>query len=200
MGRGGSEEARHSREGQTTEPCRPSVRSTRPVIEPAGLRAVGTPTLVVLALLVGTSTPTRAQSHDEAVPTSLSALSFLAGCWAGTMGTLDLREQWTENEGGVMLWTTRFLRDGRVVDWEFGRLLETDDGLLLWPYPKGEASPRGFPLVRVEDSDYVFENLEHDFPVRIVYRRVGADRLEPRIEGRDGEGPGWSIARVACPG
>jgi hypothetical protein len=50
------------------------------------------------------------------------------------------------------------------------------------------------------DGEYVFENLEHDFPVRIVYVRVGADRLEPRIEGRDGDASGWTLERVDCPG
>lgn len=130
---------------------------------------------------------------------TLDDLSFLAGCWAGTMGPLEVREYWTEAEGGVMLWTTRFLREGQVVDWEFGRLVQDDSGPTLWPYPRGNASEHGFPLVRA-DGEYVFENLEHDFPVRIVYVRDGEDGLSPRIEGLDGRGPGWSLRRVACPG
>lgn len=129
---------------------------------------------------------------------TLEDVSFLVGCWAGTMGPLDMREYWTEADGGMMMWTTRYMREGRVVDWEFGRLVEDESGLTLWPYPRGEASEHGFPLVRVGD-EYVFENLEHDFPVRIVYVRDGADGLSPRIEGRDGKGPGWSLRRVACP-
>jgi hypothetical protein len=60
-------------------------------------------------------------------------------------------------------------------------------------------SEHGFPLVSV-DGEYVFENLEHDFPVRIVYVRVGEDGLEPRIEGLDGSGTGWSLNRAPCPG
>ena len=78
-------------------------------------------------------------------------------------------------------------------------LFEREGVVTLWPYPKGVRSERGFPLVREEDG-YVFENLEHDFPVRIVYVREGEDRLAPRIEGSDGQGPGWQLARVACPG
>jgi hypothetical protein len=129
---------------------------------------------------------------------TLDDVSFLAGCWTGTMGSLDMREQWTEAAGGVMLGTTRYLRDGVVVDWEFGRLLQDESGVTLWPYPRGVMSEHGFPLVHIE-GEYVFENLEHDFPVRIVYVREGEDALHPRIEGRDGAGPDWSLRRSECP-
>lgn len=138
--------------------------------------------------------------EDRASRASLTDLAFLAGCWAGTMGTLDMREQWTEAEGGVMLWTTRFFRDGRLADFEFGMLLDDEqEGPTLWPYPRGERSEHGFPLVR-SDDEFVFENLEHDYPVRIVYVRDGADGLSPRIEGSDGEARGWTLQRVDCPG
>jgi hypothetical protein len=115
------------------------------------------------------------------------------------MGSLDMMEQWTRPEGGLMLGTTRYFRDGTVVDFEFARMEQDDEGVTLWPYPRGEISEHGFPLVSVE-GEYVFENLEHDFPVRIVYVRAGEDELEPRIEGRDGEGTGWTLRRVSCPG
>ena len=141
-------------------------------------------------------------------PTSLHAqteypwseISFLSGCWSGTMGTLDMREQWTEAEAGVMLGTTRYLRDGSLVDFEFAMIGVFDGRIALRPYPGGERSPRSFPLVRSEDGELVFENLEHDFPVRIIYAREGADALAPRIEGRDGETREWSLERVRCPG
>ncbi len=130
----------------------------------------------------------------------LSEVSFLSGCWAGQMGTLDMQEQWTEAAGGAMLGTTRYLRGGVVVDWEFGRIVEDEQGVTLWPYPKGVLSEHGFPLVAAGvDGEYVFENLEHDFPVRIIYVREGDDVLNPRIEGLDGNGPGWSLRRVDCP-
>jgi len=115
------------------------------------------------------------------------------------MGPLDMREQWSEAEGGVMLGTTRYFRDGGLADFEFAMIVEEGDGIVLWPYPRGERSEDGFPLVRT-DGEYVFENLEHDFPVRIIYVRDGEHALTPRIEGRDGTGPGWSLHRVDCPG
>lgn len=107
-------------------------------------------------------------------------------------------EQWTEGLGGVLLGNTRHLRDSVVVDWEFGRIVESETGVTLWPYPRGVASPCGFPLVRAA-SELVFENLAHALPVRIVYGVDGPDHLSPRIEGADGQGPRWSMQPVPCP-
>jgi hypothetical protein len=156
--------------------------------------------LMLCAAALGSPAKAPAQGVDAAAGSgAIADLAFLAGCWAGRMGSLDMREQWTEAEGGVMLWTTRFFREGRLADFEFGMVVEEDGVPVLWPYPRGERSEHGFPLVSTEGA-YVFENLEHDFPVRIVYVRDGADGLTPRIEGRDGEGTGWMLERVACPG
>lgn len=132
-------------------------------------------------------------------PYELSDIAFLAGCWEGRMGSLDMTEQWSEAAGGVMLGATRFIRDGIVVDWEFARIVSDESGVTLWPYPRGVISEHGFHLVRT-DGEYVFENLAHDFPVRIIYAREGNDGLTPRIEGNDGSGPSWSLRRAACPG
>ena len=95
-----------------------------------------------------------------------------------------------------MLSTTRFLRDGTVIDWEFGMIVEEDGGVVLWPYPKGVRSEHGFRLVRTDP--WVFEAPEHDFPVRIIYERLGPDRLRPRIEGSEGQEIVWNVERVAC--
>jgi hypothetical protein len=148
---------------------------------------------LALALVLATSTCVSGQTT-----TSIEDIAFLTGCWAGDFGGLELREQWSETEGGMMLGTTRFFREGKVVDFEFGMFVEDEDGLALWPYPQGERSADGFPLVSA-GAELVFENLEHDFPVRIVYRRDGADTVRPRIEGRDGQTREWYLTRIECP-
>lgn len=153
-----------------------------------------TSSILGLALTAG-CVAGNAAGQDEG---NITTMAFLSGCWSGLMGDLDMREQWTETEAGVMLGTTRYFRDGALADFEFAMMLEEDGAVVLWPYPRGNRSPRGFPLVST-DGEYTFENLEHDFPVRIIYRRIGQDRLEPRIEGTDGEGPTWSLDRVPCP-
>ena len=128
---------------------------------------------------------------------ALADVAFVSGCWAGGDGSTELREQWTEPLGGAMLGTTRFLRDGVVVDWEFGRIFEDGEGVTLWPYPRGVASEHGFGLVRAGE-ELVFENLLHDYPVRIIYAAERPNGLRVRIEGADGDGQRWSLVRTPC--
>jgi len=173
----------------------PSVWLTAPLMA----MALGAPATPAPAQVTPASAATTGNGTDA--PYTLADIRFLAGCWAGTMGSLDMREQWSEPEGGLMLGSTLYLEAGSVTTFEFGLFSEDDSGVTLWPYPGGEKSEHGFPLARVSDDgqEFVFENLEHDFPVRIVYARVGVNEMAPRIEGRDGNARGWSLRRTFCP-
>ena len=155
------------------------------------------PGVLVLAVLLVPAliAPLGAQAQESF---TLGDVAWLAGCWTGDTGTVQLREHWTEAQGGVMLGSTRFFRDGAVVDWEFGRIHAEGDGVVLWPYPRGSMSEHGFRLVRASPA-LVFENLEHDFPVRIIYTPTGTDALAVRAEGADGRGQQWSATRTQCP-
>lgn len=156
----------------------------------------------MLVILAGAqAVETAAQQPTSAAPRSpwsIEAVAPLSGCWEGGLGELDMREQWTDGQAGAMLGTTRYFREGELVDFEFAMITEADEGVVLWPYPRGVRSEHGFPLVDAGRT-LVFENLDHDFPVRIMYERLDDDRLAPRIEGRDGEGRGWELRRVPCP-
>lgn len=57
-----------------------------------------------------------------------------------------------------------------------------------------------FPLVRASATEVVFENLQHDFPQRIIYTRAGAT-LRARVESADGKkAQDFPMTAVACPG
>jgi hypothetical protein len=50
-------------------------------------------------------------------------------------------------------------------------------------------------------GEVVFENLQHDFPQRIIYRSLSGDRLAARIEGVRGgllKGIDYPMKRVNC--
>ena len=50
---------------------------------------------VAAALWLWPATPPAAPTLDAQEVPTLAALSFLSGCWAGTMGALNMREQWS---------------------------------------------------------------------------------------------------------
>jgi hypothetical protein len=58
-----------------------------------------------------------------------------------------------------------------------------------------------FELKSATATELIFENLQNDFPHRVIYRSKGAETLEARIEGKmDGNERGidFSFKRVKC--
>ncbi|PIB91545.1 DUF6265 family protein [Caulobacter sp. FWC2] len=120
-------------------------------------------------------------------PSDIDKLGFIAGCWTLTRpnGT-KIEEQWLAPAGGAMIGMSRSVRDGKLREYEFMRILPAADGK-----PQFVAIPSGqteaaFPMKDISENAVTFEAPEHDFPQRILYRLVDKDTLVARIEGSVG--------------
>jgi len=120
-------------------------------------------------------------------PAEIDKLDFIAGCWTLTRpnGT-KIEEQWLAPAGGAMIGMSRSVRDGKLREYEFMRILPAADGKLQYvAIPSGQAEA-AFPLKEIVENTVTFENPQHDFPQRILYRLVDQDTLVARIEGSIG--------------
>jgi hypothetical protein len=150
-----------------------------------------TPGAIALPFLLVLATP--AAAEGQAV-TPLDFVAFMSGTWCSSpdsRGTI-IEEHYTRPSANIMLGVSRFLRDGVTVSYEFSRIEAGDEGVVLTAMPSGQ-TPTLFPLRDASPDRVVFENLDHDFPVRVIYRRSDTG-LVARIEGRDGDGPEWVMA------
>lgn len=131
----------------------------------------------------------------------LERVRWLAGCWAMQRGARSTLEMWMPPAGGLMLGASRTVADGKVVEFERMQLAERDSAFVYTALPSGQPEA-SFRSVVVSDNGFTVENLQHDFPQRIIYRRAGADSLVARIEGpgRDGgtRGIDYPMRRTAC--
>ncbi|MES2757073.1 MAG: DUF6265 family protein [Pseudomonadota bacterium] len=110
-------------------------------------------------------------------------LSWLAGCWSAEKGEAGSGEQWMQPAAGTMLATARTVKNGKVADYEFMRIHEGAEGRLLFTaIPSGQKEAT-FTELRSSESEIVFENATHDFPQRVIYRRIGDARVLASIEG-----------------
>lgn len=111
-------------------------------------------------------------------------LSWMAGCWETRPAPgLSIEEQWMKPAGGLLLGMGRTVRGGRTVFTEFLRIGPVN-GKLTYTARIGTKGVTDFLLLRLSETEVVFENPTHDFPQRIVYRKSG-DGLSARIEGID---------------
>ena len=118
-------------------------------------------------------------------PATIDQMAWLKGCWIQTKPNGAVEELWMGPGGGVMLGLGRTVRDGELRDFEFVRIVEADGSLAYVAEPSGQEKAT-FPLASLTPEMAVFENPAHDFPQRVIYRRLGADEIVGRIEGQIG--------------
>ncbi|MCL4212448.1 MAG: hypothetical protein KJZ74_00910 [Gemmatimonadales bacterium] len=122
----------------------------------------------------------------------IASAAWLAGCWELRTDRRSVLEVWMPAEGGMMLGSSRTVAGGVARQYEHLRLHADGERLVYTAIPSGQreaafTSPAAAPL---RADSLVFENPAHDFPQRLVYRRLGADSLTVRVEG---PGPGGSV-------
>lgn len=82
-----------------------------------------------------------------------------------------------------MLGLNRTIADGKTVAFEFMRIVQEENGDIYFvAVPSGQKETR-FKLARSGPRDVTFENPEHDFPHRVIYRLEHDGSLVGRIEG-----------------
>lgn len=141
------------------------------------------------------------RAADPAADGPLHALTFMAGCWRGEFrGGASLEEFYTSPSTNLIVGVSRFMRDGRAVQYEFSRITADSAGVVLLPFPGGRPSEHGFRLTRSDEGSALFEAPDHDFPKRIQYSRGADGALTARIDGGDGDArvQQWRMIPVSC--
>ena len=148
-----------------------------------------------LALLVAPLSTARAQTSS-----SIARAAWMAGCWESRSGTRVVEEIWMAPAAGLMLGGGRTVAGGVLRTFEHLRIQAVGDTLVYTaiPYRQQQTEFKGVP----GDGVLTFENLAHDFPQRIIYRRNSADSITARVEGpgANGAAKGFDVAmkRVTC--
>jgi hypothetical protein len=112
--------------------------------------------------------------QDIALPAPAKAaigdLAWLAGAWVGTRSSgSSIEERWSPPLGGAMLAAARTVNtSGKMVAFEYLRIVERDGGLVYIAQPGGQ-TPTEFVLTELGPRRAVFDNPRHDYPKRIVY-------------------------------
>ena len=116
-----------------------------------------------------------------------ASLDWFAGYWCADRNGDYIDEEWLKPRGDVFLGLSRTVKGAKTANFEFLRI-EWKDGV-----PSYIAQPQGNPPVAFKwvagGPDWArFENLQHDFPTRVEYRKT-ANGLHAEIAGpgKDGQ-------------
>lgn len=115
----------------------------------------------------------------------LRQLDKLAGTWQTNNSEADMYEEWTKGKNDVMYGKNYTLNGTDSLVFERVELKKQGNDIFYFPVVRGQdnGQPVPFRLISDNDSSFTFENKEHDFPRRVIYRFIGKDSLVTRIEG-----------------
>ena len=122
----------------------------------------------------------------SAQPPGIDDVAWLTGCWEYSTGSRTVEEHWLAPRAHTMMNVARTVQADKLVEYEMVLIREQDGRLAYEAHPSGQASAV-FMSRTVGNREVVFENLQHDFPQRVGYKRDG-DALLAWIEGpRNGQ-------------
>ncbi len=110
-----------------------------------------------------------------------SDLGWMAGHWTGKSNGTPMEAYYSQPDGGAIIALTKIASSQKVEFFEFEKIIQVGDSLVLQPYPYDQAGVT-FQLKEISDDRAVFENPQHDFPTRIIYEKQNSGLLG-RIEG-----------------
>ena len=113
---------------------------------------------------------------------NVSTLAWMAGDWQTSGGRAQSEEHWIKPAAGTLFGVSRTIAGERTVFFEFLRIETRPDGVFYVAQPRGNR-PTDFKCARMSDSEAVFENPQHDFPKRIIYRKNADGTMTARVEG-----------------
>lgn len=118
---------------------------------------------------------------------TIADISWISGDWqTASGGRSQSEEHWTSVAGSSMMGMSRTVAAEKTVEFEYLRIEQRSDGVYYVAHPKARCPGTDFKLTKASANEAVFENPQHDFPKRIIYRKSGDDSLTASIDGGEG--------------
>lgn len=126
------------------------------------------------------------QNKSEKKFDKLEKMNWLLGNWENEMPEGVLTETWTKDNDSTFSGTTYFIMNKKdTVHSETIILKQVNDELVYRPTVKGQNNdePVDFKLSSESENSFSFENPKHDYPQKIVYKKVNETNLVATISG-----------------
>jgi hypothetical protein len=119
--------------------------------------------------------------------TEINSLKWMLGKWQSSTEEGILYEEWKKvNDSTYSGHAYAITPEGDTTFSETAEITK-NNGAITYSVTVNEESTTDFALVDNQERA-VFENVDHDFPQRIIYQKLAKDSLFARIEGTvDGE-------------
>lgn len=140
-----------------------------------------------LILSLATLSIIACQNKSEKNFDKLEKMSWLVGEWENKMPDGILTETWTKANDSSYTGKTLFIKDKDTLHSEEIVLIQKGETLLYIPTVKGQNDNKPVEFKMTEsktENEFAFENPAHDYPQKIVYKKVSDTNLVATISGK----------------
>ena len=132
--------------------------------------------------------PVETKSAEDARPASaLAPLSWLEGCWRGSVSNHEFREHWLPLRGDLLVGISHTVADGKTLGYEYLRIENRADGAYYVAVPAGTSEAALKLVTTAIDggiTTFTFANPALDFPRQLSYRREPDGWLYATLDGK----------------
>lgn len=116
----------------------------------------------------------------------LEKMNWLIGNWENKMPEGILRETWKKDNDSTFLGNSYFINSKDTVHFESIKLNQKGENLIYSATVVGQNNdePVEFKLTSDTPNSFTFENPKHDYPQKIVYKKVNNNSLVAIISGK----------------
>ncbi len=121
----------------------------------------------------------------QAQKNPIKNLDWLVGTWKIASSQGIIQESWEMKNDSVLVGKSMFIKDGKEIPQETLTLVKEGNDVFYISTVIGQNNnlPVKFKVLFQRGTEFICENLTHDFPQRIAYRRIGQS-LFASIEGK----------------
>lgn len=125
------------------------------------------------------------QKKSETKFDKLQKMEWLVGEWEQKLPEGIVTEIWKKENDSTLSGKSFFIKEEDTIHSETIVIKQHNDSLLYIPTVKGQNNdePITFTLSSDVEDNYAFENLTHDYPQKISYKKINGTTLMTTISG-----------------
>ncbi len=115
----------------------------------------------------------------------LKQAEWIVGNWENKTSTSKTIESWQKLNDSTLVGKSMLIKDNDSVLLENILIIQRDKQLYYVPsvVNQNEGNPIEFKLTQAVNNMLIFENPLHDFPQKIVYKKISGDSMVAEISG-----------------
>jgi hypothetical protein len=125
------------------------------------------------------------QKKSEKKFEKLEKLSWLLGNWENQMPNGILVENWKRENDSTYNGESFFINKKDTIHYEYIQLIQNKEEVVYNAIVEGQNNEQAIPFILTSETNntFIFENLKHDYPQKIVYKKINTNHLIATISG-----------------